>query len=303
MLSSLKPRNCPFDRVADLTARDARLHAFRSDLADARLKGEVAADRFVAGRPARISASVADVRKAPRTDAGVNTQLLFGDDILVFEHTEGWAWIQAERDGYVGYVADTVLGARDHAPTHMVTAPRTFLYPGPDLRFPVSGQLSMGSAVTVTGSAETRGTHYALLPSGQAIIAGHLRPVGEVAADYVSVAESFLGTPYLWGGASGFGIDCSGLVQLAMRMAGKNVLRDSDMQAATIGEPLDPGPDFAGLGRSDLVFWKGHVAIMIDAETMIHANGHTMLVSREGFKDAVARIDYLYGGPTGFRRP
>lgn len=303
MLSLPEPKSCPFERVADLTARDARLHAFRSDLADARLKGEVSADRFVAGRPARISASVADIRRAPRPDAGVDTQLLFGEDVLVFEDVGGWAWIQAERDGYVGYVADTVLGGRDHAATHVVSVPRTFLYPGPDLRFPVSGELSMGSLVAVTGSAETRGTHYALLPSGQAVISGHLRPVAEFAPDYVAVAESFLGTPYLWGGVSGFGIDCSGLVQLAMHMAGRQVLRDTDMQAATVGEPLDPGPDFAGLRRDDLVFWKGHVAIMTDPETMIHANGHTMLVSREGLREAVARIGYLYGGPTGFRRP
>lgn len=286
-----------------MTARDARLHAFRSDLADARLKGEVSADRFVTGRPARIAASVADIRKAPRPDAGVNTQVLFGDDVLVFEEAEGWAWVQAERDGYVGYVGATMLGAREHAPTHIVAAPRTFLYPGADLRFPIAGQLSMGSTVTVTGAAETRGTHYALLPSGEALIAGHLRPLGDVAHDYVAVAEMFLGTPYLWGGTSGFGIDCSGLVQLAMRMAGRNVLRDSDMQAAGLGEPLDPGPDYAGLKRGDLVFWKGHVAIMTDARDMIHANGHTMLVSREGLKDAIDRIGYLYGGPTRFRRP
>lgn len=286
-----------------MTARDARLHAFRSDLADARLKGEVAAERFVAGRPARITAAIADLRRAPRPDAGVNTQALFGDDVLVFEDAEGWAWVQAERDGYVGYVADNVLGPREHAATHIVCVPRTFLYPGPDLRFPISGQLSMGSTVTVTGSAETRGTHYALLPSGQAVIAGHLRPIAELADDYVTVAESFLGTPYLWGGVSGFGIDCSGLVQLAMRMAGKDVLRDSDMQAASIGTPLEPGAGFSGLQRGDLVFWKGHVAIMTDAKEMIHANGHTMLVSREGLKEAVERIGYLYGGPTGFRRP
>ncbi|AZO16832.1 peptidase P60 [Mesorhizobium sp. M2A.F.Ca.ET.043.05.1.1] len=308
MVSSPGRTNCPSDLTAndrniDLTARDARLHAFRSDLADARLKGEVAADRFVTGRPARITASVADLRKAPRPDAGVNTQALFGDDVLVFEDAEGWAWVQAERDGYVGYVADNLLGARDHAPTHIVCVPRTFLYPGPDLRFPISGQLSMGSTVTVSGSAETRGTHYALLPSGQAIIAGHLRPIGELAEDYVTVAESFLGTPYLWGGVSGFGIDCSGLVQLAMRMTGKDVLRDSDMQAASIGTPFEPGPDYTGLQRGDLVFWKGHVAIMTDERDMIHANGHTMLVSREGLKEAVERIGYLYGGPTGFRRP
>jgi len=291
------------DWIIDLTARDARLHAFRSDLADARLKGEVAAERFVTGRPARITASVADLRKAPRPDAGVNTQALFGDDVLVFENAEGWAWVQTERDGYVGYVADNLLGQREHAPTHIVSVQRTFLYPGPDLRFPINGQLSMGSTVTAAGSAETRGTHYALLPSGQAIIASHLRPIGELAEDYVTVAESFLGTPYLWGGASGFGIDCSGLVQLSMRMAGRQVLRDSDMQAASIGTPIEPGPDYSGLQRGDLVFWKGHVAIMTDAKDMIHANGHTMLVSREGLKEAVERIGYLYGGPTGFRRP
>jgi cell wall-associated NlpC family hydrolase len=286
-----------------LTVHDSRLHAFRSDLADARLKGEVSADRFVSGRPARISVAVADVRKAPRPDAGINTQFLFGDDVLVFEDAEGWAWVQGERDGYVGYVADSMLATRDKAPTHIVSVPRTFVYPGPDLRFPHSRQLSMGSTVTVTGTAETRGTHYQLLASGEAIVAGHLQRIGEAAADYVAVAETFLGTPYLWGGVSGFGIDCSGLVQLSMRMAGSNVLRDSDMQAATIGEPFEPGPDFSGLRRGDLVFWKGHVAIMTDTDTMIHANGHTMLVSREGLKEAVARIGYLYGGPTGFRRP
>ncbi len=286
-----------------MTAHDARLHAFRADLADARLQGEVSAERFVSGRPARIAVPVADMRKAPRPDAGVNTQLLLGDDVTVFEEAEGWAWVQAERDGYVGYVTDTALISRDAVPTHIVSVARTFVYPGPDLRFPRTADLSMGSTVTVTGAAETRGTVYSVLASGEAMIAGHLRPIGEFAADYVSVAEMFIGTPYLWGGVSGFGIDCSGLVQLAMRMTGRDVLRDSDMQAAGLGEPLDVGPDFSGLRRGDLVFWKGHVAIMTDTENMIHANGHTMMVSREGLKEAIARIGYLYGGPTGFRRP
>lgn len=286
-----------------MTARDARLHAFRPDLADDRLRGEVAAERFVAGQPARIVAAVADIRKAPAPGAGVNTQALFGADVRVFERAAGWAWIQAESDGYVGYMVESALGVREAEPTHLVAAPRSFLYPGPDLKLPRSGELSMGSAVTVTGHVETRGTRYALLSSGEALVAGHLRPVGAAATDYVAVAETLLYTPYLWGGVSGFGIDCSGLVQLAMRMAGRNVLRDSDMQAESIGEPVEPSPGFLGLRRGDLVFWKGHVAIMTDAENMIHANGHTMLVSRERLSDAIDRIGYLYGGPTGFRRP
>lgn len=286
-----------------MTARDARLHAFRTDLADIRLKGEVAAERFVSGRPARIAAAVADVRRAPRADSGIDTQFLSGDDVLVFDEREGWAWVQGERDGYVGYVAAAELRGREAAPTHIVSVPRTFIYPGPDLKFPRSGQLSMGSTVTVTGTAETRGTHYAVLASGETVIAGHLRPVDGRAPDYVSVAEMFLGTPYLWGGVSGFGIDCSGLVQLSMRMAGRDVLRDTDMQVSALGELLDIKPDYSGLKRGDLVFWKGHVAIMTDAEMMIHANGHTMTVAREGLKEAVARIGYLYGGPTAFRRP
>jgi cell wall-associated NlpC family hydrolase len=286
-----------------LTAHDPRLHAFRSDLADTRLKDEITAERYVAGRPGRIEAAVVDVRSAPALEAGVTTQFLRGDDVRIFEDAKGWCWVQAERDGYVGYVSEAAISARDLAPTHQVVAPRSFLYPGADLRFPRTGQVSIGSTLAVVGFAETRGTEYALLPSGEAVIAGHLRPVGEFEADYVAVAERLLHTPYLWGGVSGFGIDCSGLVQLSMRMAGRDVLRDSDMQAASIGELIEPAADFSNLKRGDLVFWKGHVAIMTDGENMIHASGHTMMVSREGLKQAIERIGYLYGGPTGFRRP
>jgi cell wall-associated NlpC family hydrolase len=286
-----------------LTARDSRLHAFRPDLADARLQGEVTAERFVAGRPARISASVADVRKAPRPDSGLNTQLLFGDEVVVFEETEGFAWLQAERDGYVGYVSSGDLAPRGAEPTHVVTALRSFVYPGPDMKSPRNGQLSIGSQVTVTGFAETRGTRYGLLPSGEAVVLQHLAPLGTKSDDFVAVAERLIDTPYLWGGFSAFGIDCSGLVQLSMRMTGRKVLRDSDMQEAWLGTPVDAGAEFSQLRRGDLVFWKGHVAIMTDGENMIHANGHTMTVAREGLRQAIDRIGYLYGGPTSFRRP
>lgn len=286
-----------------MTARDPRLHAYRPDLADERLRGEVDAARFVAGRPARIAVAVADICKTPRPDSGLNTQALYGDDVHVFDTTEGWAWIQAEHDGYVGYVSSSVLADGAEAPTHVVSVPRTFLYPGPDLKFPKAGELSMGSRVAITGTAEIRGTAYALLASGQAMIRKHLAPLESTAADYVAVAETLIHTPYLWGGVSGFGIDCSGLVQLSMRMAGKRVLRDCDMQGATIGIEIEPGGDFTALRRGDLVFWKGHVAVMTDPDNMIHASGHTMTVAREPLRQAIDRIGYLYGGPTGFRRP
>jgi len=282
---------------------DPRLHACRSDLADARLKDLVTAERFVDGRPARISIPVADVRAAPRPDSGLSTQFLKGAAVKVFEEADGFAWIQAQKDSYVGYVADIALGPPEPLPTHRVAAARTFIYPGPDLRLPATGALPMGAELAIVGHAETRGTSYALLPSGEAVVDIHLGGIGRATDDYVAVAESLVGTPYLWGGASAFGIDCSGLVQLAMRMAGLSAPRDSDMQAAGLGAAIDLGPGNAGLRRGDLVFWKGHVAIMTDAGSMVHANGHTMTVAHEGLAQAIDRIGYLYGGPTGFRRP
>lgn len=284
-----------------MSALDRRLNAFRPDLADERLSGQVEARNFAAGRPARVAVPVLGVLDAPRPDAGLDTQLLAGDTVRVFDEAEGFAWVQAERDGYVGYVSGAGLAPVGDAPTHVVVAPRTFTYREPDMKKGATGALSMGSHVRIVGSASARGTDYALLESGEALIAAHLRPAGEVSGDYVAVAEMLEHTPYLWGGASAFGIDCSGLVQLSMRMTGQGVRRDTDMQAATVGTALGDEP--AGLRRGDLVFWKGHVAIMADAETIIHANGHTMMVSREKLAAAIERIAYLYGPPTGFRRP
>ena len=286
-----------------MTVHDKRMLAFRPDLADARLKGRLVAEKFVSGRPARVVASVADLLREPRPDAGLNNQLLRGDDVLVFDESNDWAWVQGERDKYVGYVRCSDLGDLGDPPTHRVNAPRTFVYPGPDLKLPRVGHLSMGASVAVADFVETRGTSYAIVSSGEAIVAEHLRPVDQHAVDFVAVAEMLVHTPYLWGGSTGFGIDCSGLVQLSMRMAGRDVLRDSDMQAETIGDVLEVGDGFSGLRRGDLVFWKGHVAIMTDPGSIIHANGHTMMVSRERLADAIDRIGYLYGAPTGFRRP
>jgi len=236
-------------------------------------------------------------------DSGPQTQMIFGDHVRVFEEMDGWSWVQAERDDYTGYVSSAALEQPAGTETHLVIVPRTFVYPGADLRFPHTKALSLGSRVRIVGAAETRGTKYALLESGEALIASHLVPIGDHAADYVAVAETLLHTPYLWGGTSGFGIDCSGLVQLSMWVAGRNVLRDSDMQQNTLGEIVEPDASYSNLKRGDLVFWKGHVAICASPDTLIHASGHTMTVTLEPLQEAIKRIAYLYDLPTLIRRP
>ncbi len=286
-----------------MTTLDRRLNAFRPDLADERLEGRVDAPRFVTGRPARVAAPVIDLKSAPRPDAGLDTQLLMGEDVLVFEDAEGFAWVQAARDGYVGYVPSSGLTEPLVAPTHVVAVPRTFLYREPDMKKQATACLTLGDTVHIVDSAVVRGTGYALLENGEALIAHHLRPLDENSADYVAIAETLERTPYLWGGKSAFGIDCSGLVQLSMQMTGRTVMRDTDMQERSVGELLPPDHDLAGLRRGDLVFWKGHVAIVTGSDTIIHGNGHTMMVSRESLSDAVERIAWLYGRPTSFRRP
>lgn len=286
----------------DIDRLDRRLNAFRPDLADMRLEGVVEAERFVEGRAAMVTVAVADLRNAPRADAGLDTQLLAGEEVRIFEERGGFAWVQAVRDSYVGYVAAADLGMPAKA-THRVIVPRTFTYSGPDLKLPMRHALSLGAAVHASGTATTRGTDYLLLDNGEAMVAQHLAVPDIEASDYVAVAETLIHTPYLWGGTSAFGIDCSGLVQLSMRMAGRSAPRDTDMQAAAIGRPIEPGIGSETLRRGDLVFWKGHVAIMLDGADVVHANGATMTVAREPLKAAVERIAPLYGTPTGFRRP
>ncbi|MDR6816121.1 cell wall-associated NlpC family hydrolase [Neorhizobium sp. 2083] len=276
---------------------DRRLHAFRPDLADETLKGSVEAGQFVRGEPARIAVSVAQLRPAPDLARGVDTELLWGETVRVFDRADGFAWVQADQDGYVGYLPETMLAGPDE-PTHRIAVPRTFLYPEAELRKPPVAALSMGSRITVVGEAETRGTRYFILANGGAVIARHCLPIAETLGDdYVAVAGKFIETPYLWGGRSGFGLDCSSLVQLALMMTGQSAPRDSDMQAS-LGKEITR----MELRRGDLVFWEGHVGIMENAETLLHANGHTMSVARENFAAAVERIGWLYQQPTGYRR-
>ncbi|EJK79291.1 NlpC/P60 family protein [Rhizobium sp. AP16] len=278
---------------------DHRLNAFRPDLAEASLRGRVEAERFVEGTRAQVTVPVVALRPQPDLARGIDTELLLGEDVTVFERKDGWAWVKAVSDGYVGYLPEDTIGEGLVAPTHIVVPQRTFLYPESELRKPYTGVLSMGSRVRVTGTAEARGNHYVVLEDGTAIFAKHVQPIGyNDGGDYVDVAAKFMETPYLWGGRSGLGVDCSSLIQLALLMTGRAAPRDSDMQAAGLGEPIAREE----LKRGDFVFWKGHAAVMEDAETIIHANGHTMTVARENFAAAVERIGWLYEYPTGYRR-
>jgi cell wall-associated NlpC family hydrolase len=278
---------------------DHRLFAYRADLAEAGLAGKVTAARFIDGVPARVTTAKTALRARPERAAAIETELLHGEEILVLDRADGWIWGKSVLDDYVGYVEDTALGDASPPVTHWVIAPRTFLYPAPDLKTPPLDTLSMGSRVAVIGEAETRGTPYLLTGQG-AIIAAHLAEIGTpVFSDYVSIAGRLIETPYLWGGRSSFGLDCSGLVQMALMMSGRQVLRDADMQEQTIGTVIDA----TDLDRGDLVFWKGHVGIMEDRTTMIHANGYSMTVWRERLPAAIQRIAPIYGRPRLYRRP
>jgi len=284
---------------------DRRIHAYRADLADIRLAGRVTADRFVEGKRMRIGIGSTPIRQAPRPDAAIDSEAMMGEAVLVFEESiEGWAWVQLETDGYVGFIAAEALVRVEPEPTHRVTALRTFLYPGPDMKLPPIGALSLGARLAGASETETRGTRFLLLAGhAGAVVARHVSPeADDLASDPVAVAERFIGVPYLWGGRTSLGVDCSGLVQLAFAAAGIPVPRDSDQQAASIGEPL-PVDRLDALRRGDLVAWKGHIGMLQDGARLLHASGYHMEVVSEPFAAALERIASLAGPPTALRRP
>ncbi|ODN72383.1 C40 family peptidase [Methylobrevis pamukkalensis] len=243
------------------------------------------------GTARRIVAPVVDLRPEPRSDKGIDTQMVRGEPFTVYDvNAEGWAWGQAEIDGYVGWLPAEALGPADPAPTHRVAVASTFVYPGPDMKLPRGDLLPLGAALAVIGTRRVRDLDYGILPDGGAVVLTHLETVGAPPQpDFVAVATGLAGTPYLWGGRTAFGLDCSGLVQLALARAGVPAPRDSDMQASGLGEAVEPG-DLAALRRGDLLHWKGHIAIAEGNGRMVHANGHHMLTVSEPLQAGVARI-------------
>ena len=279
----------PADVTAELKRRglDPRITPARPDLAAKKLAGVVEVPLFVEGTGYEIAAAQTAVRKTPASEAELQTEALKGEQVTIYDRgQDGWAWGQLADDGYVGYIAASALGSPGPAATHRVTALRTFVFPGPSIKLPPTETLSLGCRLAI---AQTDGD-FAVTAAGGHVPLVHLAPVATTESDFVAVAELFMGTPYLWGGKSSLGIDCSGLVQVALAACGIACPRDTDMQERALGSALALPYDLAQARRGDLIFWKGHVAIVRDAATLVHANAHQMAVGLEPAAAAIARI-------------
>lgn len=272
---------------ADVETRlDPRLNAYREDLAAESLRGKVEAPRFVAGTRKQVIRPAVALRRRPTASAGLDTEAVFGEILTVYDEANGWAWVQLERDGYVGYVPANALASEIRPATHRVFALGTFLYPVPDIKSPPVMHLSINAQLAVAERVD----NFYRLDGGGFVVDRHVTERTRWARDFVDIAERLIGTPYLWGGRTRVGIDCSGLVQISMEAAGLPAPRDTDMQQAGLGTAVPITSSLEGLQRGDLVFWPGHVGIMCDAVMMVHANAHHMAVAIEPLADAAHRI-------------
>jgi cell wall-associated NlpC family hydrolase len=278
---------------------DPRTTLARPDLAEQALEGVLRAARYRPVEPAQCVVPAAGIRKAADPAAEQQDQIVFGEAFDVLDRQGGFAWGRARRDGYVGWVEAAALAAPVLAPTHRVSAIRTYAFPEPDMKSAPPVLLTLNSLVTV----EARDGRFAKVARAGWVAEEHLAALDVFERDPAAVAERYLGAPYQWGGRESLGLDCSGLVQQALYACGRACPRDTDVQARETGVAIEPGPDYRGLRRNDLVFWDGHVAVMLDEERIIHATAWHMQVTVERLADAVGRIRAEGAGePTAFRR-
>jgi cell wall-associated NlpC family hydrolase len=278
---------------------DPRITPARGDIAAKFLEGRVEAARFVEGESLIVSEPIAPLRAQPFAGAEQMTQALRGERVTIYDRNgEGWAWGQLAADNYVGWLPEAAL-AKPMAPaTHRISAIRTFAFPGPSIKLPPVETLLLGSTIAATREDAS----FVATREGWFVPQQHVALLDAIESDYVAVAERFIGTPYLWGGKSSLGIDCSGLVQVAMIAAGLVCPRDSDMQQTSVGRKLTEAEALHPV-RGDLIFWKGHVAIVRDAETIVHANAHHMATAIETTRDAIARIKAAGSDVLAIKRP
>ena len=278
-----------------MRAFDPRLTPARADLAAKELEGKVTAARYVEGRAYEVIEPQAPLRAEPAPDAPLATEALKGERVTIYDsNDEGWAWGQLAADGYVGWLPANALAPVGPPPTHKITALRTFAFPGRSIKDPPVEALPLGARVGVVRFED----RMAVIRSGTYVPTTHLASIGIDEPDFVAVAERFLGSPYLWGGKTVLGLDCSGLVQVALAACGVACPRDSDMQEEALGIAVDNSE----LRRGDLIFWKGHVAIVRDRNTLIHANAFHMAVAIEPIAEAVTRIQEAGSEITSVRR-
>jgi cell wall-associated NlpC family hydrolase len=282
-----------------LPAFDPRLTPFRGGVAAKYLEGKLKAERFVEGREMEVVAPAAPVRREPRPDAPLDTEALKGERVTIYDtNADGWAWGQLAADSYVGWLPSAAFAVPGPAPTHKVMALRAFVFPGPSIKLPPIEALPFGAKLNIARTVD----RMAITSSGGHVPTAHLAPVGENERDFVAVAERFVGTPYLWGGKTMLGLDCSGLLQIALSAAGVPCPRDSDMQERALGAVVDHKIRTFALERGDLIFWKGHVAIARDRETLVHANAFHMAVVIEPASVAITRNRGVGGEITSVRR-